>query len=359
MDATENVYVVGATTSADFPTTSDAYDTTYNGDLDAFVMKLATNRNALIYSTFLGSSEYDFCHALAIDPLGSVYIAGRTFNATPTFPIIHGAYSITHSGGLDAFVAKLVNLPEIPGQVQELTVIVGENQQIVLFWAENPWDGNSPIISYHIYRGISSGIYSYLAVTTNEYFYDTGAVVGQTYYYVVTAVNIAGESAFSNEVNAIRQIASFTVPDAPQSLNAVAGELRVTLSWQEPSNDGGSPITGYRVYRGTTSGTFSVIFPTVSTSYIDLIVIEHTTYYYVITAINEKGESVISNEVSATPTSASTTSTTTTTTTISTTSTTTTTINTTTNEESTFPELTLIFLSLGILLVLTRRNKKR
>src|SRR5258708_5982873 len=45
-----------------------------------------------------------------------------------------------------------------------------------------------------------------------------------------------------------------TVPTAPQSLAATAGSGSVSLSWAAPASNGGAAITGYNVYRGTSSG---------------------------------------------------------------------------------------------------------
>ncbi len=92
-----------------------------------------------------------------------------------------------------------------------------------------------------------------------------------------------------------------SIIDPPQNLNATAGELSVYLNWNPPINNGGSPVTGYRVYRGTSSGEYTLIFITSDTAFIDTLVTENITYYYMVTAINSVGESLSSNEVTATP----------------------------------------------------------
>lgn len=75
------------------------------------------------------------------------------------------------------------------------------------------------------------------------------------------------------------------------------------LSWTVP-NDGGSPITGYNVYRSTASGSETIFVSGFhQTSYQDDAVDPSgsTTYYYEVTAVNANGESAKSNEASGTP----------------------------------------------------------
>lgn len=152
-------YVTGQTDSGDdpatpaadgptpyFPTTTGAYDTTYNGrptdpggdttflNGDAFVTKLKQDGNALAYSTFLGGSDMDLGGAIAVDSLGQAYVTGYTTceNASPTGPACTGSFPVTadaiqstmdgtyigvelHNTPTDMFVTKL--LPEGVGLV--------------------------------------------------------------------------------------------------------------------------------------------------------------------------------------------------------------------------------------------------
>ncbi len=105
VDAAGDAYVSGRTNSTSFPTTAGAYDTTYNGGTDAFVAKLSPGGASLRYATFLGGSGYDPGDALAVDAAGNAYVASRT-NST-NFPVTAGAFDRTYGGGSDAFVAKL------------------------------------------------------------------------------------------------------------------------------------------------------------------------------------------------------------------------------------------------------------
>src|SRR5439155_1619055 len=77
-----------------------------------------------------------------------------------------------------------------------------------------------------------------------------------------------------------RLSSSVTPPSAPQNLEAVAGDANVGLSWQAPASDGGSPITNYQIYRGTTAGgaTFLATVGDVLT-YSDTNVTNGQSYY--------------------------------------------------------------------------------
>jgi hypothetical protein len=67
----------------------------------------------------------------------------------------------------------------------------------------------------------------------------------QTYYYQVSAENSAGEGEMSDE----KCVTLITVPSAPLNFKASAGDGNVNLEWTEPSDDGGSLITNYNIYR--------------------------------------------------------------------------------------------------------------
>jgi hypothetical protein len=100
--------VVGLTSSTDFPTTPDAYDTTYNGALDAFCARLRDDGAGLLWSTYLGAgpSASDWANAVAVDASGVVTVAGYT--GSPAFPTTPGAFDEVYNGGIrDAFVSRL------------------------------------------------------------------------------------------------------------------------------------------------------------------------------------------------------------------------------------------------------------
>jgi hypothetical protein len=174
------------------------------------------------------------------------------------------------------------------------------NAVVHLTWTA-PSNGGSSITNYKVYRATTSGGETLLTTLGNITSYDDTAVTnGTTYYYKVSAVNGVGEGPQSNEVSATPQVIS--VPGAPQNLTAAtaAKGKGVQLNWSPPTSDGGSPITGYNIYRGTASGNETLLTSVGNvTSFKDTSTRRGQTYYYFITAVNAAGEGPASNEASA------------------------------------------------------------
>ncbi|MBN1390980.1 MAG: fibronectin type III domain-containing protein [Candidatus Thermoplasmatota archaeon] len=90
-------------------------------------------------------------------------------------------------------------------------------------------------------------------------------------------------------------------PTAP-TLTASSGSTGITLTWTEPDSNGGSPITLYRVYRGTNPYGNLLLLETLDASiqtYIDYSAVEGVTYYYEVAAVNDIGEGASSSRESA------------------------------------------------------------
>jgi hypothetical protein len=115
VDSEGAAHVVGNTFSADYPTTLGAFQTTYAGQRDAFFTKLSLGGYQLLYSTFLGGANLDYALGVALDAGGMTYITGGT--GSLDFPTMPGAFQPTYGGGQDdAFVTKLAPIL-LPPQV--------------------------------------------------------------------------------------------------------------------------------------------------------------------------------------------------------------------------------------------------
>ncbi|MCP4152125.1 MAG: hypothetical protein GY757_30570, partial [bacterium] len=108
VDGNGCAYVCGVTVSSDFPTTASAFDTTFNGSSDGFILKLSPTGTSLIYSTFIGGNSLDYPHSIVLDNTGAAYITG--YVSSTNYPTIN-AFQSRHAGGstvaLDAFITKL------------------------------------------------------------------------------------------------------------------------------------------------------------------------------------------------------------------------------------------------------------
>jgi len=106
IDASNNIYIVGETTSTDLPTSSGAHQSTYGGGAnDAFLLILSSNGTVLNYGTYLGGSLEDRAYGITLDGSGGVYISGET--TSTDFPITSGTYQSVKSGSFDSFISHI------------------------------------------------------------------------------------------------------------------------------------------------------------------------------------------------------------------------------------------------------------
>ena len=138
-----------------------------------------------------------------------------------------------------------------PAAPTVLTATSG-NQQVGLTWV-----ASSSATSYHVKRATTSGgPYTQAGSATVTSYTDAGLTNGTKYFYVVSALNTAGESANSSEASGTPTSPPPTspappppaAPAAPASLAAAAGNQQVSLTWTASSG-----AASYHVKRATTS----------------------------------------------------------------------------------------------------------
>lgn len=108
VDNAAQVYIAGNTQSLDLPVTAGAFDSTHNDLNDVFVMKLnpaGAGRADLMYATYFGGSGNDSIGGIALDSVGSIYLAGGTDSLDlPTTP---GAYNTSYGSSYATFIVRL------------------------------------------------------------------------------------------------------------------------------------------------------------------------------------------------------------------------------------------------------------
>ncbi|MBL8216929.1 MAG: SBBP repeat-containing protein, partial [Bryobacterales bacterium] len=123
------VYFTGHTTSTDFPNVSPVQQGA-GGNRDGFAAKLNVSGNSLIYSTYIGGSQEDRALAIAVDSSNAAYIAGTT--SSSNFPLLGAIYgTFLGAPGLtprDAFVTKL----SAAGALAYSTYLPGSNEDTAL-----------------------------------------------------------------------------------------------------------------------------------------------------------------------------------------------------------------------------------
>jgi fibronectin type 3 domain-containing protein len=251
--------------------------------------------------------KYDSEHA---DPVGGHYVADHTgldgmFDDVK-ITLVGGVVTITNTKtGAVIFTGTLADLkngqfndgnlpgtPTVPAVPAGLTA-TGGLSQVSLGWSAVP-----NATGYNIYWSTQSGAGkngTKIAATANSYV-QQGLSASTTYYYVVSAVNSAGEGAISAEASASTSATPVaSVPTAPAGFSATAGSKQMTLAWTSVAG-----ATSYNVYWSTASGVTTAngtklagcTSPTVLKSLTD-----STTYYYIVTALNSVGESAPSVQV--------------------------------------------------------------
>ncbi|MDO0824458.1 cell wall-binding repeat-containing protein [Desulfosporosinus nitroreducens] len=183
-----------------------------------------------------------------------------------------------------------------PSAPTDLTASAKSSSEIFL-----DWDSESGATSYYVYRSkTSSGTYTKIATTTSSQYTDSDLSEDTTYYYKVVSVNSASStSSYSTKTYATTDDSDDDSDlSAPKDLKATAvGSDEIELDW-----DSVSGAKSYEVYRSaTSSGTYTKIGTTKSSSYTDDDDLEEdTTYYYKVRAVDGSDKSSYSSKEHAT-----------------------------------------------------------
>ncbi len=292
VDGTVYYYVVSAENGAGEGADSTESTVTMRPAIPADLGAVAGNNSVdLNWSTAASATGYRVKRSTTS---GSGYVTvGTTANVAFTDPIIGGVtyyyvVTATNASGESLVSAEVSATPVLvaPAAPASLAAFPSNNA------AGLSWTAAAFATSYNVKRSTTSGAEVTITNVSTTSFTDTNAVNGTIYYYVVSALNGAGESPDTAEATVTMR------PATPTGLDAVAGNNSVDLSWT-----GSSLATGYRVKRSTVSGSGYVTIGTTADPTVNFTdsIIGGVTYYYVVTATNLSGETVSSAEVSAAP----------------------------------------------------------
>jgi len=203
-------------------------------------------------------------------------------------PVWHAPLRLTYNKGSDRwpdiFVKPAQPRPDTPVHFTALN----NGQEIRLTWIGS---GNDENIFYKIYKGTEENSVELIAEVKGSSYTDTSNNAKTTYYYKISAANLAGIE--SPKTKAISVKTGDSPPLIPSSLYAVPDiNNQVRLSWSaNPELD----IKGYNVYRSNKiSGSFKKLNlkPINETVYIDKDLRKDVVYYYQVTALdNSRNES--------------------------------------------------------------------
>ena len=251
---------------------------------------------SLAWDLVTGATSYQVFRATTSNGQTAVPLTTVTTNSYLNPGLINGTqyfYKVAAVNGSGAgplsnqAMATPIALPTAPTNV---TVLPG-NAQLALSWT-----AVSGATSYQVFRGTTSNGELAAAVTTvtTGTFLNTGLTNGTTYFYKIAALNGAGAGPMSAEASGTPQ----AQPAAPV-VSGTAGNQQVTLSWAAVAS-----ALSYNVYRGTTSnGQVAIAIATnlANPTFLNTGLINGTTYFYKVTAVNASGEGARSAEVSVTP----------------------------------------------------------
>jgi N-acetylneuraminic acid mutarotase len=237
-------------------TTMDIYDTLSNS---------WTTKNKSIPGAW--------CDAVSEVIGDKIYVAGGTGSSKV------GIYDVTT--GVWTVGASLLN-----SAVYSAAAVVGDEIYIIGGGGSSVYDIHKKVQIYS-----TSDNTMRLGTELNSVRNKTSALVLDNKIYVF------GGEPNTNSVISLQVVDGSVIPEAPSNLAAIGGNSVVDLSWGAASG-----ADSYAVKRSTTpGGIYATISTTSAITYTDTDVTNGTTYYYVVTAVSEGGESASSNEASATP----------------------------------------------------------
>lgn len=162
VDREGNSYIVGTTSSNNFPLVKPLQSSPGGGPLDIFIAKLSADGSSLVYTTYLGGSSIDQAFDIAVDSSNNIYITGLTISSN--FPTKSALQAQKGGGVFDAFVTKinasgseLVYSTYLGGNDDDQGFSLAVNQQGNVFVTGSTASRNFPGVTEGVLNGITDG----------------------------------------------------------------------------------------------------------------------------------------------------------------------------------------------------------
>ncbi len=335
-----DIYLVGYTSSGDFPTTSNAYRRIPQGNLpDMFFMKLTYNASRLLYGTYLGGDGEDYPVWLHVTQIGQAYVLGYT--NSKDFPVTVDAADTTLDGAWDGFILALdqYGYPRyctlfggdgddciyrgVFNPERDLIIFAGETSSTDLPWTtgcycpvlagghNNIFVGGFSRISYSLryctYMGSpgtnsqDSSTIRRLSLKREGELVMAGLTKSTDFPTTRSAFMRVGCGLNWDGYLFVLDPTPVPPPVAPTGFSALAGDAHVRLEWDRHINE--SYVTlGYALFRGLTPDQLDLLAnTTANTTYEDTNVTNGKRYYYEVRAINSMGAGEAAGPLEARP----------------------------------------------------------
>jgi hypothetical protein len=237
--------------------------------------------------------------AVSVSALGSALAAAGdgTWTGAVTVPALapYGSFAVpvvaVDANGLTASYSASVGVDDAPpAAVGSLSVAAVGPGSLLAGWSAPAANGGSPVTSYDVVATPSSGDPTSTSVSGTSARLD-GLDPSLRYVVTVAARNAAGPGA-ATTADALAALGVPSVPDAPSSLAVVPADRSLTVSWDAPPSDGGSPVTSYQVRAVPRSSAAPSVLTVAGSPVVVPGLVNGETYDVSVLAVNATGTSL-------------------------------------------------------------------
>ena len=224
------------------------------------------------------------------DPTTTHYTDASTLTTDATYYYAIRAVNASGNGEWSGSVSVIIN-SKVPSAPRRLTVEESTSGVTARWLAPLDSGLGGAITGYKVYRSPDGATWTQAAtVQANIRAYEDMATLSDGWtWYAVRAVNASGDGEWSATAGIN---SSNTVPGRPTAVTAVEVATGIQVSWSAPSFDGGSAITGYRIWRSADGSMWTRVVASTAadaTRYIDTSTLADGTYFYRMQALNANG----------------------------------------------------------------------